>query len=201
MKFSTWFYNVFYKYVRVSGLQTSALEYWTSHPKAVGINIDLLPLCCYNSLHSSGTAFCGCGDLYPLSYKNSLGTDVQEESLAWCWHPNLSQRCSEGLRLGLCAGPSNSSTPTLINHASIDLTLHAEALSCWNQFGLGLLQHFIWVLWYSSHILLTIQSTTVQSCWLITWQKSNQSYQSKVLTYASGSCYYFCISTTRVNFA
>jgi hypothetical protein len=47
----------------------------TSHSKIMGIYMELVPLCCPNSLHSSGKAFhqmlehC-CGDLLPFSHKS-----------------------------------------------------------------------------------------------------------------------------------
>ncbi|MCI4380479.1 hypothetical protein PGIGA_G00240460 [Pangasianodon gigas] len=45
-----------------------------------------------------------------------------------------SQRCSVGLRSGLCAGHSSSSTPTFTHHVFMELALCTGALSCWNRF-------------------------------------------------------------------
>jgi hypothetical protein len=48
---------------------------------------------------------------------------------------NSSQRCSMGLRSGLCAGQSSSSTPISINHFCMDLALCRGKLSCGNRKG------------------------------------------------------------------
>ena len=57
-------------------------------------------------------------------------TDVGWLGLASSRHSNLSQRYSMGLRLGLCAGQSSSSTPILTKHFYMDLALCTGALSC-----------------------------------------------------------------------
>lgn len=54
-------------------------------------------------------------------------------------HFSSSQRiqCSVGLRSGICADYSSSSTLAFANHVFIDLTEFTGALSCWNIFGLS----------------------------------------------------------------
>ena len=61
------------------------------------------------------------------------GTDVGREGLARSLRSNSSQRCSIGLRSGLCAGQSSSSTPNLLIHVFMDLALCTGAQSCWNR--------------------------------------------------------------------
>ena len=51
------------------------------------------------------------------------GTDVGQEGLTHSLSSNSSQRCSIGLRSGLCAGQSSSSTPNLLIHVFMDLAL------------------------------------------------------------------------------
>uniref|UniRef100_A0A8C7Q7A6 ATP-binding cassette, sub-family A (ABC1), member 4a n=1 Tax=Oncorhynchus mykiss TaxID=8022 RepID=A0A8C7Q7A6_ONCMY len=58
------------------------------------------------------------------------GTDVGKLSLARSRRSNSSQRLSMGLRSGLCAGQSSSSTPISTNHFCMDLALYTGALSC-----------------------------------------------------------------------
>ncbi|KAG7317169.1 hypothetical protein KOW79_019467 [Hemibagrus wyckioides] len=48
---------------------------------------------------------------------------------------NSSQRCSIGLRSGLCAGQSSSSTPNSLIHDFMDLALCTGVQSCWNRKG------------------------------------------------------------------
>ncbi|XP_051526065.1 uncharacterized protein LOC127424703 [Myxocyprinus asiaticus] len=62
-------------------------------------------------------------------------TDVGREGLARSLHSNSSQRCSIGLRSGLCAGQSSSSTPNSLIHVFMDLALCTGAQSCWNRKG------------------------------------------------------------------
>uniref|UniRef100_A0A3P8S0T8 Uncharacterized protein n=1 Tax=Amphiprion percula TaxID=161767 RepID=A0A3P8S0T8_AMPPE len=50
-------------------------------------------------------------------------TDVGPEGLALSLCSNSSQRCSMGLRSGLCAGQSSSSTPDSVIHVFMDLAL------------------------------------------------------------------------------
>uniref|UniRef100_A0AAZ3R1L6 ZZ-type domain-containing protein n=1 Tax=Oncorhynchus tshawytscha TaxID=74940 RepID=A0AAZ3R1L6_ONCTS len=57
------------------------------------------------------------------------GTDVGRLGLARSRHSNSSQRCSMGLRSGLCAGQSSSSIPISTNHFCMDLALCMGALS------------------------------------------------------------------------
>ena len=62
-------------------------------------------------------------------------TDVGREGLALSLRSNSSQRCSIGLRSGLCAGQSSSSTPNSLIHVFMDLALCTGAQSCWNRKG------------------------------------------------------------------
>ena len=64
-----------------------------------------------------------------------LRTDVGRLDLARSRPYDSSQRCLMGLRSGLCAGQSRSSTPTLTNHFCMELTLCTGALLCWNRKG------------------------------------------------------------------
>ena len=63
------------------------------------------------------------------------GTDVGREGLARNLRSSSSQRCSMGLRSGLCAGQSSSSTPNSSNYVFIVLALCTGAQSCWNRKG------------------------------------------------------------------
>ena len=101
----------------------------TSHSKIMGINMELFPLCCYNSLHFSGKAFlidvgtlprgtCFHSDTRALVRSD---TDVGRLGLARSRRSDSSQRCSMGLRSGLVAGQSSSSVST--NHLCMDLAL------------------------------------------------------------------------------
>ena len=62
-------------------------------------------------------------------------TDVGREGLARSLRWNSSQRCSIGLRSGLCAGQSGSSTPNSLIHVFMDHALFTGAQSCWNRKG------------------------------------------------------------------
>ena len=62
-------------------------------------------------------------------------TDVGREGLALSLRSNLFQTCSIGLRSGLCAGQSSSSTPNSSIHVFMDLALCTGAHSCWNRKG------------------------------------------------------------------
>ena len=102
----------------------------TSHSKIMGIHLELVPPCCYKSLNSSRKAFhymlehC-CGDLLPFSQKNSP-------------HFNSSQRCSLGLKSGLCSGQSFFHTD-LNKSFSIWTSLCAHG-HCHSEKGMGLPQ-------------------------------------------------------------
>ena len=61
--------------------------------------------------------------------------NVGREGLARTLRSNSSQRCSIGLRSGLCAGQSSSSTPNWLIHVFMDLALCTGAPSCWNRKG------------------------------------------------------------------
>jgi len=58
-----------------------------------------------------------------------------DRSLARSLRSNSSQRCSIGLRSGLCAGQSGSSKPNWLIRVFMDLTLCTGAQSCWNRKG------------------------------------------------------------------
>ena len=60
-------------------------------------------------------------------------TDVGREGLAFSLHSNSPKSCSIGLRSGLCAGQSSSSTPNSLIHVFMDLALCTGAESCWNR--------------------------------------------------------------------
>ncbi|XP_058230352.1 uncharacterized protein LOC131343021 isoform X2 [Hemibagrus wyckioides] len=62
-------------------------------------------------------------------------TDFGREGLALSLRSNSSQRCSIGLRSGLCAGQSSSSTPDSVIHVFMDLALCTGAQSCWKRKG------------------------------------------------------------------
>ena len=57
------------------------------------------------------------------------------EGLARNLRSSSSQRCSVGLRSGLCGGQSSSSTPNSSNRVFIVLALCTGAQSCWNRKG------------------------------------------------------------------
>ena len=58
---------------------------------------------------------------------------------------NSSQKCSMGLRSGLCAGQSSSSTPIMTTHFCMYLALCMGELSCWNRKGPSLnCCHKVW---------------------------------------------------------
>ena len=59
---------------------------------------------------------------FELSSRSAFGhTDVGREGVALSLHSNSSQRCSIGLRSGLCARQSSSSTPNSRLHVFMDL--------------------------------------------------------------------------------
>uniref|UniRef100_A0A3Q2R0I1 SRCR domain-containing protein n=1 Tax=Fundulus heteroclitus TaxID=8078 RepID=A0A3Q2R0I1_FUNHE len=62
-------------------------------------------------------------------------TDVGQEGLALSLRSISSQRCSIGLRSGLCAVLSSSSTPDSAIHVFMDLALCSGAQSCWKRMG------------------------------------------------------------------
>lgn len=106
---------------------------WTSHSRCI-------PVCCCNELYTSWKAFHdnlerGCGDLYSFNYKRI--TEVRYADNVGCSRcSSLCQRCSVGLRSGLCAKHSRSSTPPLACYVVMDLAL---CIVMWEQFGLGLI--------------------------------------------------------------
>ena len=81
------------------------------------------PLCCYNSLHSSGRLSTRCWNIAAGTCFHSAtralvrsDTDHGQLALAHNWHSNSSQRCSMGLTSGLCADQSRSSTLISSSH-------------------------------------------------------------------------------------
>ena len=104
-------------------------------PKSWALIWSWSPLCCNGSLHSSGKAFHRCWNIAAGTCFHSatralvrLGTDVGRLGLACSWRSNASQ-VSMGLRSGLCASQSSSSTPILTNHFCMDLALCTGVLS------------------------------------------------------------------------
>ena len=86
-------------------------------------------LCSYNSFNSSRrlstrfrSVFMG---IFDHSSRSALRgqTDIGWEGLAHSLRSKSSQRCSIGLRWGLCAGQSSSSTPNLIIHVFMAFAL------------------------------------------------------------------------------
>ena len=89
---------------------------WEGFPQCLGVFMGIFD-------HSSRSAFV------------RSDTDVGREGLARSLRSNSSQRCSIGLRSGLCAGQSSSSTPNSLIHVFMDLALCTGAQSCWNRKG------------------------------------------------------------------
>ena len=93
-------------------------------PKIMGINMELVPLCFCNSLHSTlGRFSIRCWNIAAgtcfHSAKRALirsGNDVVRLGLARSQRSNSSQRHLIRLRSELCGGQSSSSTVLLINH-------------------------------------------------------------------------------------
>ena len=119
-------------------VHTRTRAHRTSHSTIMGIDMELVPpLCCNNSLHSSGKVFyymsehC-CGTCFHSATRALVWscTGVGRLGLASSPRSNSSQRCLMGLRSGLCAGQSSSFTPISTNHFSMDLALYTGALSC-----------------------------------------------------------------------
>jgi hypothetical protein len=99
-------------------------------PKSWALIWSWSPLCCYNSLHFSGKAFHKTLEHYSRDLFHSAtralvrsGTDVGRLGLARSRCSNSYQMCLMGLRSGLCAGQSSSSTPISTNHFCMDLAL------------------------------------------------------------------------------
>lgn len=81
-------------------------------------------------LHSSGKAFLNIleclWEFVPIEARITMVRSVTAfgwEDLVLIQHLNSSQRCSEGLRSGLCARHSSSSTPNQSNRVFIELAL------------------------------------------------------------------------------
>ena len=99
----------------VHRLQLYELQlFWEGFPQRLGVFIGIFD-------HSSRSAFV------------RSHTDVGQEGLALSLRCNSPQRCSIGLRSGLCAGQSSSSTPNSLIHT--DLALCTGAQLCWNRKG------------------------------------------------------------------
>ena len=76
--------------------------------------------------------------IFDNSYRSTFvrsDNDIRWEGPARSLCFNSSQRCSIGLRSGLCAGQSSSSTPNSLIHVLMDLALCTGAQSCWNRKG------------------------------------------------------------------
>ena len=94
------------------GMWTAARR--TSHCKIMGINMESV--------------------LLPFSHKS---TDVGRLGLARSLRSNSSQRCSTGLRSGLCGGQSSSSTHTDLDNQFSVLTSLCERGHCQAETGKG----------------------------------------------------------------
>ena len=109
----------------------------TPHSKIMGINMEFVPpfaniiastflgrlsTRCWNI--AAGTCFHSATRALVRS-----GTDVGRLGLARSQRSNSSQRCSMGLKSGICAGQSTSTTPLLTTHFCMDLALYTRALS------------------------------------------------------------------------
>ncbi len=96
----------------------------TWHSTYIDINMELAPLCSYNSFHSYGKAFhriikrVSVGILARSSSRALVrsGNDVERESLACNLCVSSSQRRLMGLSSELCAAQSSSSMPNSSNH-------------------------------------------------------------------------------------
>ena len=95
----------------------------TSYSKIMGINMEFVWFStrCWNI--AAGTCFHSVTRALVKS-----GTDVGRLGLARSRRSNSSQRCSMGLRSGLCASQSSSSTTISTNHFCMDLALCTGAL-------------------------------------------------------------------------
>ena len=118
----------------------------TSHSKIMGINMELVPpFAAVTASTLLGRLSTRCWNIAAETCFHSgirvlmrLGTDVRRLGLARSRRSNSSQRCLMGLRSGLCAGQSSSSTPISTNHFCMDFTLCLGALS--TETGKGCLQ-------------------------------------------------------------
>ena len=109
----------------------------TSHSRIMGINMDLVPP--FADITAStllGSLSTRCWNIAAGSCFNSAtralvrsGTDVVRLGLACSQRSNSSQRFSMGLRVGLCAGQSSSTTLISTNHFFMGLTLCTGAQS------------------------------------------------------------------------
>jgi hypothetical protein len=87
---------------------------WTSHSEIMGINMEFVPFFAPFPLISKGFPLdVGTLDLLHSATRAFVrsGTDVRRLGLARSRSSNSSHRRSMGLRSGLCAGQSSSSTP------------------------------------------------------------------------------------------
>ncbi|KAK6307892.1 hypothetical protein J4Q44_G00211630 [Coregonus suidteri] len=118
----------------------------TSHSKIMGINMELVPF--FAAITAStllGRLFTRCWNIAAGTCFHSAtralvrsGTDVGRLGLAYSRRSNSSQRCSMGLRSGLCAGQASSSTLISTNH-SVWTSLCAQG-HCHAETGKGLPQ-------------------------------------------------------------
>jgi hypothetical protein len=115
----------------------------TSHSKIMGNNIYFVPpFAAISTSTCLGRLSTICWNIATGTCFHSatralvrLGTDVGRLDLARCLRSNSSQSFWMGLRSGLCAGQSSSSTPISANYLCMDLTSCTGALSCWNRKG------------------------------------------------------------------
>ena len=102
----------------------------TSHSKIMGINMELIPFAAITVSTLLGRLSTRCWNIAAgICFHSATralvrsGTDVGQLGLVRSRHSNSSQRCSMGLRSGLCRGQSSSSTPISTNHFCMDLAL------------------------------------------------------------------------------
>ena len=114
----------------------------TFHSKIMAIKMELVPFAAIIASTLLGRLSTRCWNIVAGTCFHSgtralvrSGTDVGRLGLARSQHSITSQRCSMGLRLGLCAGQSSSSTSISTNNFFMDLALCTGTLSCWNKKG------------------------------------------------------------------
>ena len=116
----------------------------TSHSKMMGINMGLVPpfaaITAFTLLVRLSTRHFWNITVGPCFHSATralvrLATDVGRLGLTRSQRSNSSQRCSMGLRSGLCLGQSSSSTPISTNYFCMDIALCTRVLSCWNRKG------------------------------------------------------------------
>ena len=119
----------------------------TSHSKLIGIHMELFPpFAAITAATLLGRLYTRCWNIAAGTCFHSVtralmwsGTDVGRLGMACSRRSNSSQWCSMGLRSGLCASQSSSSTPISTNHFCMDLALCTG--SCHAETGKGLPQN------------------------------------------------------------